>query len=132
MHTIPYNSFELYTSYDDFYNDTEKKEFIGNCYAVRNDYGEIDYFRFTDKGWTYVDYKFPEVYIMGLYSDKHAFLKADKKYRCGAAYLIQRSICYNSLVPCDLYMFKENEWKKVGVVDWKHWDDLPGFVFTIS
>ena len=62
-----------------------------------------------------------QIRIAGLFSDQNAFAKATKIEEENVGYLIQRTIAYNSLVPCDLYVYKGSKWVCYGKVDW---DDL--------
>lgn len=60
-----------------------------------------------------------QIRIAGLFSDQNAFAKADKIEEENVGYLIQRTIAYNSLVPCDLYVFNGTKWIYYGKIDWK-------------
>lgn len=59
-----------------------------------------------------------QIRIAGLFSDQNAFAKADKIEEEDTGYLIQRTICYNCLVPCDLYVYKNGSWVYYGKIDW--------------
>lgn len=59
-----------------------------------------------------------QIRIAGLFSDQNAFAKADKIEEENAGYLIQRTICYNCLVPCDLYVYNNGGWVYYGKIDW--------------